>query len=182
VRYILTEPGRRLPSGFEHLYSGPDGELYLNPRALPRFFVPERLTGRTRDALAVQLGRIPDHSRLAVVETLEAGQERANGSAVVTAIDDDGFGRFRLRIDAGTDAFVVSSLPSVPGWRLEIDGHRAALETVNGAFVGFDVPAGTRSVELRYHPRSFDIGIGLAAAGWLMLVFVGRRYACHSSI
>jgi len=50
VRFLLTEPGpAALPLKWKRLYSGPDGELYGNSAALPRFFGPPGVSVSTRE-------------------------------------------------------------------------------------------------------------------------------------
>jgi hypothetical protein len=70
--------------------------------------------------------------------------------------------RYRLQIDAAKPARIVSSIPFYPGWRAK--GFDVV--KVDGAFVGFDVPAGRREVVVDYRPWSFWVGvlIGLLAA------------------
>jgi len=172
VRYVLTEPGKRAHRRFEHLYSGPDGELFFNPRAQPRFFVPRRLKERDAIDLVDNLAQIGNLGRTALVESIDFGSVRRNAKATITKIEDDGFGRFRLVTIAGAPTLIASSLPNVPGWRLRLNGEPATMEEVNGAFVGFTVPAGHTEVNLHYHPRSFDFGLVLALIGMITLVVV----------
>jgi len=174
VRYVLTEPGRRLSDRFEHLYSGPDGELYFNPHALPRFFVPTCLQERNNTTLVENLTEIGNLGRTVLVESLDRGRLQPNPRATITSIEDDGFGRFRFATVAEDPTLVASSLPNVPGWHLGLNGEDAPIRKINGAFVGFTVPAGRTEVDLRYHPRTFDIGLVLALIGIAALVVISR--------
>ena len=174
VRYVLADPGSRLPQIFEHLYSGPDGELYFNPLALPRFFVPLRLVGRGDAGLAEDLLNTRSLGRSTLIDSMETGIERRNGRASLSSINDDGFGGFQFTAEAKGPALIASSLPFVPGWRLEIDGERASIERINGAFVGFTAPAGRSEITLHYHPLTFDIGVVLALVGLAGLLFFVR--------
>lgn len=171
VRYVLTDPGKRMPASFERLYSGPDGQAFHNPGALPRFFVPARLIGRGDGDLAELLRNLGDLGQTSLVGTLESGRKRENGRATLSAISGDGFGRFSLICDAEAPTLVASSVPAAPGWRLEIDGSRSPIEQVNGAFVGFSVPAGRSEITLRYRPWTFDVGLALSFLGLVLLVF-----------
>ncbi|HVR07630.1 MAG TPA: hypothetical protein VMW75_06235 [Thermoanaerobaculia bacterium] len=52
----------------------------------------------------------------------------------------------------------------------EVGGRQAVVE-VNGGFLGFRVPPGSHSVQLRYRPRGWTLGLALFAAGlvlWLV--------------
>ncbi|HEX7152562.1 MAG TPA: hypothetical protein VF618_13825 [Thermoanaerobaculia bacterium] len=117
VRWILTEPARDLPH-HRLLYDGPDGRIYENAGALPRFF--------------------------------------AAGATVQIAAKHGT--RYRLHITAPQPAQILSSEPYYPGWRAE----GFTVKKMDGAFVGFDVPAGTHDVVVDYAPLSFRVGAGVA--------------------
>ncbi|HEX9985651.1 MAG TPA: hypothetical protein VGF69_20500 [Thermoanaerobaculia bacterium] len=127
VRWILTEPARDLPK-HRLLYDGPDGRIYENATAKPRFF---------------------------------------SDDANVRIIAKRGT-RYRLRIDASKPARIVSSIPFYPGWRAK--GFDVV--KVDGAFVGFDVPAGSREVVVDYAPWSFRVGVLI---GFLTAVAVAAQ-------
>ena len=188
VRYVLTAPGGRLPPPFEQRYSGPDGELYSNPRAVERFFVPRRIAGCPDGEVVERLQTSDDPGGTALVGWLADGTEQPNGPAHVADVVDDGFGGFRLIVDAERPTLVATSLPADRGWRVRLDGGPTPIQQVNLAFVGFTVPAGRTEVDLRYHPRTFDIGIGLSIVGLIALAVLAattRRLAgvrtppCH---
>jgi len=174
VRYVLTDPDRRLPPRFEHLYSGPDGELFFNPRSVPRFFVPKFLLGRGDTGLVENLAEIGNVRRTVLVDSVEAGRKQLNPDAALSTVDDDGFGHFRLTTNGNAPTLIATSLPAIPGWRLRLNGSRASMERVNGTFVGFVVPVGTADVDLRYHPRSFDMGLLFFFIGLIALIVIPR--------
>jgi hypothetical protein len=172
VRYILTAPGRRIDESLTRLYEGPDGNLYENPRSLPRFFAP-RSWRPTNGEIYEELSQIRDFRELVLVgesagrggyagpgvETLDARQVRP--------------GVFRLHVQAARPTLIASSVPNPPGWILEIDGQRQSIHTVNGAFVGFFVPSGESEISLRYWPRTFTLGLLCCALGLALLGLAG---------
>jgi len=72
-------------------------------------------------------------------------------------------GRYRLRVHGGR---IESSVPAAPGWRVRVRGRDVA---ATGRFLAFDVPAGESEVSVEYRPRSFAVGLVLAALGGVML-------------
>jgi hypothetical protein len=57
-----------------------------------------------------------------------------------------------------------------PDWRATVDGAEVAVERANVLFRGVAVPAGRHLVELRYFPPSVAWGLGLGAAGIVLLL------------
>jgi uncharacterized membrane protein YfhO len=74
-------------------------------------------------------------------------------------------------------------LSAVPGWQATIDGHPLALEPYATVMLQAHVPAGHHVIELSYWPKTFTLGLGLAALsilglfGGLVVGTVRRRRA-----
>jgi uncharacterized membrane protein YfhO len=49
-------------------------------------------------------------------------------------------------------------------WKAYVDGKRVPVQPVDFAFRGIPLAAGAHTVELRYEPRSLDIGLWLTGA------------------
>jgi uncharacterized membrane protein YfhO len=62
---------------------------------------------------------------------------------------------------------VVSSVSLASGWRIAVGGRPVEPLRVNGAFVGFAVPAGRHRAVLDYRPAGWTWGLRLALAGML---------------
>jgi len=75
---------------------------------------------------------------------------------------------------------LVLSEADYPGWRATIDGQPAAIRRVDHALRGLAVPAGDHDVELRYRPRSFQVGMTLTLLALIVLAVAGRRAAWPS--
>jgi len=67
--------------------------------------------------------------------------------------------RFRMAIDAPKPLLIASSQPAAPGWIVKVNHHLVPMVHVNGAFIGFRVPAGKSQVSVEYQPTSFRIGV-----------------------
>jgi hypothetical protein len=181
VRWVLTPEDWTPPPDWKTVAEGDGTRLFENPRALPRAFVPRMVRAVADDAGQREaLGSIADFADLGIVggsgTKWPAGEWKANGVATVR-IESYRPQRLVLTVDAPSDAIVGTSIPRWPGWNLEIDGRRAPLLAYNRAFVGFEIPAGTRRAVLRYLPGSFLAGsaISLATAAVCLVMLLARR-------
>jgi hypothetical protein len=183
VRYVMASPDHLPPEGWRTLYKGDEGQLFENPRVLPRAFVPRLLRYEPDGVWQVALLRgIHDFADEGIIgEDRPAGasgnEARANGEARVR-IAFYGPQRMTLEVNARQPAFVATSMTAWPGWKLTVDGARTPLVPYNHAFLGFRVPSGLHTAVLRYMPDSFVAGavislVSLAAGLYLLLR--GRR-------
>jgi len=174
ARWVFDHPSMTHRPGVEVVYLGRDAIVYENPRALPRLFVPAEIEVHGDPAAALDAAReIDDFAARAVtagrvldldVAPGGAAVRRPNGRARVLDLEV-GRGRIRAAVEAEEPALIASSQPAIPGWRLALDGEPAVPRTVDGAFLGLEVPAGRHRVEMVYAPASWRLGLWLAAAG-----------------
>ena len=78
-----------------------------------------------------------------------------------------------MRAWAGTDALLVTSELSYPGWRASVDGEAVPVVTVNAAFRAVELPAGAHSVRFRYRPRTGAAGVVIGAVSVLAAITCG---------
>lgn len=80
----------------------------------------------------------------------------------------------RVVIEAAPSAaaFLVLSDQWYPGWVATVDGRPTTVVRANYVMRGVHVPAGRHTIEFRYRPGSFRVGVGLSLAGCAMLAFV----------
>lgn len=171
VRYLIAEPGFEGAPGWVLRYAERDGTIFENLQYVERFFTPVRLRSERGD-LHEQLAEIADSGHEVVVRGLES--DATNPPAVIR-IAANGASTYRLRVNASQPTFVASSVPALPGWRVSVNGERATITRVNGAFVGFRVPAGASDVEVSYLPRSITISAAGSLASLLLLTLWWRR-------
>jgi hypothetical protein len=173
VRYILAAPKASRPRAYTTVYSGPDGDLWHNPNALPRFFVPADVRGAVSRSQALKLCRgIPDFRRLAVLQewtppaALDQSAVRLTGVRRLTASE------YALDVAASAPGVLVSSLPAAPGWRVSVDGEARALLVANSAFLAVQLEPGDHNLLIAYRPQSFTASLHLFGLGVALLLFV----------
>lgn len=157
VRFIIDEPAAQL-AGYEVAHRGSDATVFRNDEALPRYFVPREVV-RSADPAREFLrdGRV--YSRM---------RAQTNPAVAVTLAS---YERNQASVDVNADqsVFIASSEVALPGWRLFRNGVPWPLETINGAFLGWEVPAGKSRFILAYQPPRLAVGLALGVVGLALL-------------
>lgn len=91
-------------------------------------------------------------------------------------ISDFEDGYVKGSITASEAGLMFTSIPYDSGWSAYVDGEKAEIKTVAGAFIALDMDAGTHEIELKYFPRGLKEGIIITFAGWMIMAFLlGHR-------
>jgi hypothetical protein len=182
VRFLFDHPSMGERPGVERVFRSHDAVVYELPRPLPRLFFPARyrVFDDTEAALAAA-AEIDDFRQLATAagDGLLPPGENANPEAQVRQLTVSRHGRIDATVATPDPALAVTSQPAIPGWHLTVDGEAARPLRVNGAFLGVWVPPGEHHLVLRYAPRSWSLGLGLAGVGLLLVgagLLPGRRH------
>ena len=93
----------------------------------------------------------------------------------VAAARPVGNAAWSLAVEAPEASQLIVRLTSVPGWHASINGRPAALTPYLHVMQALQVPAGAHSIRLWYWPRLFTVGLWLAAAGALGLLWAAAR-------
>lgn len=75
------------------------------------------------------------------------------------SIDNDIPNHTQLQINTPKTNFLIVSRAFYPGWQVLIGGVRQELYTANLALMAVMVPEGSHTIELKYQPDSFNLGI-----------------------
>lgn len=191
VKYVLTYAHQEIVGDdrFKSLYRGLDGGLYENLTVLPRFYAVKRIIEEPRkqsfQERLVSMG--DDWSHTALTDRLNLSDERMRRSvltadesrATTCTIVSARAAEYRLDVDTPRATMIVSSVPHWPGWHVERDGRPLTVQRVNGAFLGFVVPAGRSSIRVAYRPWTFRYGASISIATALILSIVLLRSRKH---
>ncbi len=170
LRYLVYRG--RPPAGVHPYLSGDDYFVLLNPKALPRTWVPRRAEV-VADA-AERLRRLTDPGfdpRGAALVEAPAGlpealvQGGARGSARLIQDQDE---RVVIAAEMETEGLVVLSDRWDAGWRASVNGREAPVLRVDHALRGVVVPRGRSTVEMRYQPASLRLGLAAFAAALVL--------------
>jgi Bacterial membrane protein YfhO len=175
----------RLP-GLRVVYSGPDGRVYRNAKAVPRAFLVDRqqtVDGADAALAAVKSSQL-DPRRVAVTESAIAGLPQGAGGASAGSARLAHYGRERVRVDTSSERRSLLVLADVyyPGWKAYVDGRETPIERVDYLLRGVALPAGRHTVEFVYQPASWRAGwiislLAVAAMLGLGALGVRRHYS-----
>ncbi len=160
VRYLLSEESPDPACGFTEVWRRGALKLFENPDALPRAFAVQRGL-RWRD---------PFPADLRSCAVWLAGDELEFAGAGRVVAFDHARGRIRATVESDAGTILVVS-ENAAGWRATIDGADAPIRTTHGSFLSVVLPDGGRhEVELRYRPRSVELGARISGGGALLLL------------
>ena len=174
VRYLLTYPNASLGGKWQRLYSGVDGELYENSDFISRFFIPHLLRRVHKNDWERELRRSNDFQETPLVYGRELPPVVVNPPDATITCRAHGPTDFRLRVATSRPTLVASSQPAMPWWQVRVNGEPVQPVRVNGAFLGFWVPAGVADVSVRYRSQPFRVAVGVALTG-LSVLIAGAR-------
>ncbi|MGD0650341.1 MAG: hypothetical protein ABSA97_04250 [Verrucomicrobiia bacterium] len=170
VRYVIFRGSP--PASIRPAFQGFDYWVLVNRAALPRAFVPRRVETVANDREQLEKLAAPqfDPREVAYVETPVNLPELCHGSAEIVAEIPT---RVTMSVHMETPGLIVLADLWDNGWRAYLNGQPVAILRANHAVRGVIVPAGAATLDFRYEPPSFALGLwlsGLAAMvllGWL---------------
>lgn len=128
----------------------------------PAWIVHEVATVNTRaDAVVAITEPDFDPAQQAVVEGSPPSVADAPGireAATVVRYEPD---RITIATESSAAGLLVVSEVYAAGWTAEIDGEPARILATDAILRGIPLPAGSHTVELRYNPRSLQVGVVL---------------------
>jgi hypothetical protein len=142
--------------------------LFENPYALPRAWRAVRAEAQPADpqaALARLIDPVFDVHTTVLLDPLPPAI--ANGiitkdADAMTQIERDEPEHITIRTRGASPAVLVLNDSLYPGWEATLDGVETPLLLANTAFRAVPVPAGEHVVEMRYRPRTFELGLALS--------------------
>ncbi|HYC52605.1 MAG TPA: hypothetical protein VEB19_15950 [Gemmatimonadaceae bacterium] len=165
--------------------------LYRTPGENPAAWVATAMVkGPDEQALATVLDPRFDPTRAAILDTgssittatLTTAPEPAGVKASVTRYAP---GEIDIQLDqpAAQGSALVVSENFYPGWRASVDTQDAPVARANYNLIGVALPAGARSIQLRFRDTRYDVGktitllaLGLTAAAIVAGVVLARRH------
>jgi hypothetical protein len=166
LRYLVFR-GSPLP-GTRPVFQSPDYWVLANPSALPRAFVPRRIELVQDDSVRLEkLGSSEFNPRqVAYVETPVMLPDDCRGSAELVSETPT---HLTLSVQMETAGLVVLTDRWDQGWRAWLNGRPVPILRTNHVLRGVPVPAGFGTLEFRYQPESFRLGLQLAGLGGFIL-------------
>lgn len=173
VKYVVAGAGDgvaqglvREAGGYRLVRRSQHGLVYENQDALPRAYFATEVHPFSLDALRTGLLLNQAPLTTAYVEQWSRSTRMAPARVLQA---DYGQAEATFAIDAPRGGWLVFSQRYDPGWRALVDGEPVPVRQANLTLMGVSVPAGATRVSFRYTPPGLWPGLGLAAAGALLL-------------
>jgi hypothetical protein len=180
IRWLYVPPDHTfIDPRFRLAYRRRDGSVWMNSRALPRYFaVQHYAVAPELDQAIPLLKRIADFRTDAVVHDIPPSlaadaPHLANGASAPRVVRLRAYGARETTLDVDAAAgwsLVCSSDVDWPGWRAYWNGRRLPVVTVNGAFAGAFVPPERGTLVLSYWPKPFVDGGRVGAISAMLFV------------
>ena len=167
VRYVIF---RGAPvSGMHPAFIGDDYWALVNHAALPRAYVPQHVeTITNNDAQLAELASPQFNPRaVAYVESPVNLPDVCDGSAQIISETPD---HVILSVQMKTAGMVVLADLWNKGWKAILNGSPAPILRANHVVRGVIVPPGNSTLEFRFAPESFAVGLSLAGLSIIILL------------
>ncbi len=185
LRFLATPPGGVVSGDDLSLgYEGPDGRVFVNDRAQPRFAVVSRAAPVPDASAALDLvasGRL-DRAREVVLHEPVASAPRPpaepEGSAAPgISVETNAPGNLRLRIGGHREGdYLVVTETFDTGWEAKVNGTPAPVLRANYCFMAVKLGAAEAEVSLVYRPVSFRSGAWTSALALMFALFAGLMH------
>ncbi len=80
------------------------------------------------------------------------------------------------KVDLAKESTLVTTIPYDQGWTAKIDGKTVAIKAFQDAFISITIPAGQHTIEFRYLPQGFLIGVSLLVICMLLFFLFDHYY------
>jgi hypothetical protein len=190
AKYVIARDGTPLPEGKFALAFDAPGELavYENQQVLPRAWLVHEaveLGDPTEEIQQLQAEGFDPTQVVLLRATTDELAPLAPAPGMETAtITDAGPNHLTIQVEATAPGYLVLSEVWYPGWQATMGGVATEVRQANHALRAVAVPAGTATVELRYAPHSWRLGLGMFGGGVLLLVvlLVGSRRTMNKQV
>jgi hypothetical protein len=169
LKYLALPPQVTLPG----LTPQPIGQLALfrNPGAFPRIFaVSEVVPAKDGDDAHMQTMALADGSRLDVAAVVEGQMMALNSPGkphIEASVREPRPERVIIDATSDSDCLLILNERHDSGWRVQLDGKRSSLLSVDTVLMGTPLPKGKHRVEFHYQPGSFIVGRAISAVALL---------------
>ena len=79
-------------------------------------------------------------------------------------------------VEATEDGILYTSIPYDAGWSVYVDGEEVETTSIKGGVLGVYITSGTHTVEFRYFPEGFALGLIISGISLLIIFCLGCRY------
>ncbi len=81
-------------------------------------------------------------------------------------------GHVTFTTSADTDQLLFTTIPFENGWEAWVDGQKVDLVAYQDALISMPMPSGTHTIELRFTPPGFKVGVATSVVGVILFVAI----------
>lgn len=163
IKYIIaSKAGAPADGNIVPVFEGdPQVNIYLNQAALARVLLVGQAKVVADQAAAWEAIRAEgfDPARTVI---LEAGQPLNTQPEHTLAILQYDIHEVTIAVETGQPGYLVLSDAYYPGWQATVDGRPEPIQRANYAFRAVYVPAGEHTVQFRFEPSLWKIGLSIS--------------------
>lgn len=180
-RNVWAFPVWEYPDGqVNQIYKDEQYELYEDTKAYPRIFLASSYVIGKEDQNIIDLLFSKDMNRrdtLVLEEEPTIQPELGDGNAEIVEYSPN---RVRIQTESTVPKLLFLSDVYDRGWEATIDGSKTRIYRANFDFRAIAVPGGSHTVEYRYHPINFRLGVIIAVVSGLIgiigaIIFKNKR-------
>ncbi|HFC12111.1 MAG TPA: hypothetical protein ENJ56_04645, partial [Anaerolineae bacterium] len=172
IQYIVADKSE--PPGDTHflrpIYTDdPQVDIYLNTNVLPRvMMLYQTQVVASQDEAFAALFEGYDFEQTLIVEQ---GEPLA-GETAAHQIDLIAYENNRVVLDVQTEqrGYLLLTDMWYPNWVATVDGVSAEIYRANYAFRAILLESGTHRIEMRFQPRSWQIGAVISVMSWVLVI------------
>lgn len=180
VKYIVTEWDLGSSSDMELVFSGQRQKIYRNLKVLPRAFMVYRAEVMTDTGAILERLADPAFSpaEKMILEEQPTQPLPAAPPAMPPTVQMVSHRHNRVTLEVETAANGLLFLGDVfyPGWNAYLDGKAAPIYRADYLFRAVEVGPGRHTVEFRYEPLSFRIGVAISLVTLTALALAWALY------
>jgi Bacterial membrane protein YfhO len=182
VKYLvafrsLPENGTRLISRFSDSFSW----LYEIEGTIPRAYIVNKIVVEKDSKQVLRLlstAEFDPTQEVAVDSEIPlAPADQLKATAQIVRYDNK---LVRIATSADNEAVLILADSYYPGWKAFVDGREEVIRRANLFFRAVRLPAGSHTVEFRYEPTSFVIGLAISAITLAVLAVTTALVAFRS--
>jgi len=168
VRWLLF---RGSSSELRPVFKDHNCEVIENVAALPRAFVPTNIEPAPGEdsTLALMMSKDFDPAAVSYNDGMLKITDAKGKAEVISEVSD----RVTVKAEMETPGMVVLADHWYAGWRAWVNGKEMPIHRVNHVLRGVEVPAGVSTIEYRFDPLNFRIGVWLTLSGIVILAAWG---------
>lgn len=75
-------------------------------------------------------------------------------------------------VNASSSGTLVTTIPYDTGWSVKVDGKSVEISEFEDAFISFPVSIGSHTIEMKYVPDGFNLGLAITAISIILLAMI----------